>query len=347
MTNTSSWPPDWPRAHGAVLGTGDYRGVAEDFVVEELLDFTPEGQGEHLWLWVEKRDLTTLELVKRLARASEVQNRDVGYSGLKDRTAVTRQWLSVHLPGREAPEDLAARLGDTPVRLLEQVRHPRKLKRGVHRANRFELRITGDAVAHAQFAARWQRLCEDGVPNYFGPQRFGTDGRNLSRAAALLAKGWRKRDDPQGLMLSTARSFLFNELLAARVANGTWASPLPGEALNLDGSSSRFAAPEVDATLRERARQLDVHPTGMLWGSGPLESEGEAAEIEAAIARRHAPLAEGLERAGVRMDRRPLRLRLAAPVMQCDAHQARLSFQLPRGGFATSVLRELMMHPSL
>ncbi|GAB2803349.1 tRNA pseudouridine(13) synthase TruD [Halomonas shantousis] len=337
----------WPRAGGGPLGTGNYRAAPEDFVVEEVLDFTPEGQGEHLWLWVEKRDLTTMELAKRLARACGVSSRDVGYSGLKDRSAVTRQWLSIHLPGREAPEDLLARLGDTPVRVLEQLRHPRKLKRGVHRANRFRLRITGEAVEDARFAAHWQYLCEAGVPNYFGPQRFGSQGRNLVRAAAILAKGWRKRDDPQGMMLSSARSFLFNELLACRVANTTWASPLPGEVLNLEGSASRFVAPEVDATLRERALRLDVHPTGVLWGAGRLESEADVAEMERDVAGRYAALAEGLERAGVRMERRALRLRLGEPDMQRGTREVHLSFQLPRGGFATSVLRELITHPSL
>lgn len=162
------WPPNWPRALEARLGTpppGAYRATPEAFLVEELLDFAPQGEGEHLWLWVEKRDLTTLELVKRLARACEVRPRDIGYAGLKDRQAVTRQWLSVHLPGREAPEDLAARLGETPVRLLKLCRHPRKLKRGVHKGNRFRLRLTGEACEADDFDARWQALVEQGVPD--------------------------------------------------------------------------------------------------------------------------------------------------------------------------------------
>lgn len=345
------WPPAWPYAHGGPLAAGDYRATPEDFRVEERLDFAPEGQGEHLWLWLEKRDLTTLELARRVARACEVAPRAVGFSGMKDRVAVTRQWLSVHLPGREAPADLAARLGDAhpgaPVRLLEQTRHPRKLKRGVHRTNRFVLRVSGAVIEHGELEARWRRLCEQGVPNYFGPQRFGAGGRNLIRARGILARGWRKRDDREGLMLSTARSYLFNELLAARLADGRWATPLAGDVLMLDGSASQFVAETLDDELIERAARLDLHPTGILWGEGGSLASGEAARYERILSASHGELCAGLERAGVRLARRSLRVRLAAPELAHEEDTLRLSFELPRGAFATAVLRELIAHPTL
>ncbi|GAA0584291.1 tRNA pseudouridine(13) synthase TruD [Halomonas salifodinae] len=345
-----SWPPNWPRVLEARLGTpppGEYRATPEAFLVEELLDFAPEGQGEHLWLWVEKRDLTTIELVKRLARACEVRPRDIGYAGLKDRQAVTRQWLSVHLPGREAPEDLEARLGETPVRLLEYHRHPRKLKRGVHKGNRFRLRLTGEACEDPGFAARWQALIEQGVPNYFGPQRFGHEGRNLGRAEALLGRGWRKRADPEGLLLSAARSYLFNQLLATRIAEGNWATPLPGELVILDGTASQFLVETPDAELLARAERLDLHPSGVLWGKGALGSREQAAQYEQALTMLAPALCAGLEAAGVSLGRRALRLRLGHPSLQRDAGGLWLAFDLPRGGFATAVLRELISHPTL
>ncbi|SFH83795.1 tRNA pseudouridine(13) synthase TruD [Modicisalibacter xianhensis] len=344
---TSGWPPGWPHAHGGPLAAGEYRTSPEDFVVEERLDFTPEGEGEHLWLWVEKRDLTTLELARRLARACEVSLRDVGFSGMKDRTAVTRQWLSVHLPGREAPNDLLERLGNTPVRVLEQRRHPRKLKRGVHRANGFRLRISGPAVEHSELTSRWRQLIEQGVPNYFGPQRFGPQGRNLERARAILARGWRKRDDREGLMLSTARSYLFNELLAARLVDGNWATPLDGEVLMLDGSASIFSVDQVDPALVQRAACLDLHPAGVLWGIGSSLAQGEAGKYEIRLAKSHAGLCAGLERAGVRLARRALRVRLADAELIPAGETCELRFELPRGAFATAVLRELMEHPTL
>lgn len=341
------WPPAWPYAHGGPLAAGDYRATPEDFVVEECLGFAPEGEGEHLWLWLEKRDLTTLELARRLARACGVTQRDVGFSGMKDRVAVTRQWMSIHLPGREAPADLAERLGDTPVRLLAQRRHPRKLKRGVHRANRFMLRVTGVAIGHADFEARWQRLCEQGVPNYFGPQRFGPDGRNLHRACDILERGWRKRDDREGMMLSTARSYLFNELLATRLAAANWATPIDGDVLMLDGSASQFVAEQAAAELGARAARLDLHPTGVLWGQGRSAALAAAAAYERRLGERHGALCAGLERAGVRLARRALRVRLSAASLAYQRGGVQLSFELPRGAFATAVLRELISHPTL
>lgn len=340
---------DWPRATEAEFGppsAGEYRLVPEDFVVEESLGFAPEGHGEHLWLWIEKRGLTTLEAVRHLARAGDLPQRAVGYSGMKDRIAVTRQWLSLHLPGREAPADLSERLGECGIRVLEQVRHPRKLKRGVHRTNRFTLRISGVAV-QAGLDQRWAWLCRHGVPNLFGPQRFGPEGRNLMRARAVLARGWRKRDDREGMLLSAARSFLFNELLATRLADGSWQHLVPGDVAMLDGTASQFVVETVAADLSERAATLDLHPTGVLWGVGDSHASGEAGRYEQALQVRHAALCEGLERSGVRLARRALRMRLDHPQLTYEGDRLRLDFSLPRGGFATAVLRELIAHPTL
>jgi len=342
-----AWPPDWPRAHGDPPVAGEYRLVPEDFVVEEWLGFAPEGEGEHLWLWLEKRDLGTPELARRVARACEVTPRDVGYAGMKDRFAVTRQWLSVHLPGREAPTDLAERLAAAQVTLLEQARHPRKLKRGVHRGNRFRLRLGGPAVVHPAFASRWERIREAGVPNYFGPQRFGPEGRNLQRACGILARGWRKRDDRQGMMLSAARSYLFNELLAERVRRGDWDRALPGEVLMLDGTQSLFVADTPDAELASRVATGDVHPAGPLWGVGESTARETAAALEQCLGEAHAGLCAALAASGVRTARRALRVRPAAAELHHHGETAMLAFTLPRGAFATAVLRELLCHPTL
>ncbi len=319
-------------------------------MVEEVLDFKPEGEGEHLWLWLEKRELNTVELTKRLARNFEIALRDVGFSGLKDRSAVTRQWVSLWLPGKATPDDLEARVADAGALLLKSDRHPRKLKRGVHRGNRFRLRIALDAFDAARRDAltrRWQQLVEQGVPNYFGPQRFGWGGANIVRARQLFARGWRKRDDKQGLMLSAARSFLFNEILAVRIRCGSWNEACEGDVFNLEGTMSRFMPEGIDEALRSRVAQLDIHPTGALWGVGTLDSQNEIAELEQAVAALHHDIAVGLESAGLRQERRALRIRLAEPQLDCDDDGAWLTFTLGRGAFATAVLRELIDHPTL
>ncbi|GHC18338.1 tRNA pseudouridine(13) synthase TruD [Aidingimonas halophila] len=349
-----SWPPSWPRAYSRgeerILPAGEYRMSPDDFRVEENLGFTPEGAGEHLWLWIEKRGVSTPEMVRRLADYFEVSHRDVGYSGMKDRHAVTRQWFSVALPGRQVPQDVAVALGtregDMGIDVLEQMRHRRKLKRGVHRGNRFVLRLHGDVVSDPGMESRWQSMCREGVPNYVGPQRFGPEGRNLARARTVLTKGWRKRDDRQGMLLSAARSYLFNQQLAARIRDGNWSTPLAGEVAILDGSSSQFRIDSVDDALRLRARELDIHPSGVLWGVGASMACSQAARYEAVV-EDEPSLARGLEKAGVRLGHRALRVRLTAPTLTRDAGALCLSFELPRGSFATSVLRELMTHPTL
>ncbi|MCA1769421.1 MAG: tRNA pseudouridine(13) synthase TruD [Halomonas sp.] len=329
-----TWPPTWPRVLDAEFGppsAGEYRATPEDFQVAEVLDFAPEGEGEHLWLHIEKRDLTTAMAVRDLARLCEVSPRDVGYSGMKDRVAVT----------------LNDALAECGIRVLAEARHPRKLKRGVHRANRFRLRITGAALEDPELEARWARLVEHGVANYFGPQRFGPDGRNLQRARSLLARGWRKRDDRDGMLLSAARSFLFNELLAERVHEGSWNRLLAGEVAILDGTASQFSVEAPDDELDARAARLDLHPSGILWGVGDSVAKEEALALESRLTERYPALCAGLEHAQVRLARRSLRLRLREPSLTRGENALWLAFSLPRGAFATAVLRELIAHPTL
>ncbi|WP_447926706.1 tRNA pseudouridine(13) synthase TruD [Vreelandella sp. EE27] len=339
--------PVWPRVLDARFGPrapGSYRASPEDFWVDEQLDFTPEGSGEHLWLRIEKRNQTTLDVVNALSRLCEVSPRAVGYSGMKDRTAVTRQWLSVQLPGASAPPTLDSALEALGIKVIEQGRHPRKLKRGVHRTNRFRLRVSGEAINSDTFLPRWEALCREGVANYFGPQRFGNEGRNLQKAAAILQKGWRKRDDRQGMLLSTARSFLFNEVLGARIADGRWRTPLLGDTLMLDGTQSVFNARAEDEGLEARADALDLHPTGPLWGTGE-PATGEALAYEQALYASHPALCDGLVKAGVKKSHRALRVRVIEPRLTWESAAAVLEFSLPRGSFATSLLGELIDHP--
>lgn len=330
---------DWPRSAPAPLIHARLRAAPEDFVVEEQMPFTPAGAGEHLWLKISKRGLNTDRAAQVLAKAAGVARRDVGYAGMKDRHAVTVQWFSLHVPGR-TPEFSALPPG---LEVLEAVRHTRKLRIGALAGNRFTILLrecTGDREATAR---RIEELRVRGVPNYFGEQRFGHEGGNLERARAMFAGADKTGDRKlRGIYLSAARSLLFNEVLARRVADGAWDRMLAGDVMILNGSRSFFVPEAMDAILARRLDEGDIHPSGPLWGKGALPTGGRARELEQAIAAEHSGFATGLEAAGLEQERRALRViptELEAEWL--DAATLRLRFALPAGSYATAVLREV------
>ncbi len=311
----------------------------EDFRVEEALGFTLTGEGEHLWLWVQKRGLTTHELARRLARCAGVPLRKVGFSGLKDRRALTTQWFSVAVPPSRTPDWAAVDSGG--VRVLRTTRHHRKIRRGTHRANRFRIVIRDIDGPIDALRARVRQIRHRGVPNYFGPQRFGHRGNNLSAAARLFA-GHRVRDRvARGLYLSAARAWLFNLVLSERVANGTWDRLQNGDVAILEGTNSIFPVAAVDDSLRGRAARCDLHPSGPLGGRGGSIAGAEVAALEKKILAPFRAWCDGLAASGLRQERRALRLGtpdLVATPIAADA--LTLAFTLRRGQFATAVLRE-------
>jgi len=338
-----------PRAHGEPPIRCRLRAAPEDFVVDELLAFGADGEGEHCLLRVRKTGVNTDWAAQRLARCAGVSAKVVGYAGLKDRHAVTTQWFSVHLGPRPEP-DWRPCLEDG-IEVLESHRHRRKLRRGVLAGNRFQLRLREVAGDLDALASRVDSVAERGVPNYYGPQRFGRDEGNLYQADALFgggtgaATGGRRggaRRHVRGLWLSAARSQLFNELLARRVERGDWCIALPGERLQLFGSHSHFLAAELDDDIRARVAAGDLQPTGPLLGAGEPLAAGTAGELEAAVAADFPRWVEGLAAAGLRQERRPLRL---VPedlrATRVDAGDVVLRFTLPPGCYATSLLREL------
>jgi len=356
MNTDAGSRPDWrpfdalPRAHGEPPIRCRLRARAEDFVVEEELAFGPDGDGEHCLLRVRKTGANTDWTARRLAGVAGVPSKAVGYAGLKDRHAVTTQWFSVHL-GKK-PEPHWEPLAEEGIEVLESYRHQRKLRRGVLAGNRFTLRlreVTGDLDALTE---RIALVAEHGVPNYFGPQRFGRDQGNLVRADALFranadaeASGRRRQrvDRHQlGLWLSAARAQLFNEVLALRVARDDWRSALPGERLQLRGSHSHFLAETIDATIRERVASGDVQPTGPLFGAGEPLTAGEVADLEAGVANAFPRWIDGLAAADLRQERRPLGLTPERLAIETPApEQVLLHFALPAGSYATALLREL------
>ncbi|MCG5536096.1 tRNA pseudouridine(13) synthase TruD [Ectothiorhodospira mobilis] len=321
---------------------GRIRSQPEDFRVDELPATAPEGEGEHLWLRVRKTGLNTEQVASMLARAAGVGRRAVGYAGLKDRHAVTTQWFSLHLPGMADPD-----WGDhlpPQVEVLEAARHRRKLQTGHLAGNRFHLRVRACDGDREAAEARLAAMARGGVPNFFGPQRFGRDGDNPAKAAALFQGQLRVRDRKlRGLYLSAARALLFNDLLRRRVADGTWDRALIGDALQLDGRGSFFVHQGEDPTVDARVADLDLHATGPLWGRGTSPVEGAVAALESEVAAQHPVLARGLEEAGLRQERRPLRLRVEGLAWDWPREDIlELAFTLGPGGYATTVLARVM-----
>lgn len=329
-----------PRAHGQPVLSAVFRSRPEDFVVEEVAGFEPSGQGEHVLLTIEKRGLNTVDVVQRLMRWAGVRDVAIGYAGLKDRFAVARQRFTVHLPGREAP-DVAGLEGEA-LRVLDVARHSRKLPRGALAGNRFELLLRDVDGDRDAIDARLARIAAAGVPNYFGEQRFGRAGDNVAQALAMFA-GRRVRREERSLLLSAARSELFNRVLAARVRGGSWNSGIDGEVWMLDGRRSVFGPEPFTPELQARCEAFDIHPTGPMWGRGEPRTQAACRALEDETLRDgDAPaLREGLEAAGMEHERRALRMRPAGLAWHWDADGLRLAFELPPGAYATTVLAEL------
>ncbi len=330
-----------PRAHGAPVLSARLRQAPEDFCVEELPGFEPTGAGEHLLLEVEKRAMNTAFAARRIAQWANVAESAIGYAGMKDRHAVTRQRFSVWLPKKVAPEIELLQSGE--LRVLDQAWHARKLPRGALAGNRFELVLRGVQGEPAAIETRLQAMADLGVPNYFGEQRFGRGGGNLQQSLAMFA-GRRVRREERSMLLSAARSELFNRVLAARVAGGNWNAALEGEVWMLDGSRSVFGPEPFDDALQARLDAFDIHPSGPLWGRGELRSThaARAAELAALDGDTASRLRNGLELAGMEHERRALRMRPFGLAWRWVAEDAlELRFTLAPGGYATTVLREV------
>lgn len=307
---------DFPFAYGQPDVTAEFRTEPEDFQVYEHLGFEPCGEGEHVYLHVSKRGENTAWVAQKIADLAQVSLMDVGYCGRKDRHAVTTQWFSIYLPKLENNPDWLT-LNSDSVQVLQVGRHQSKLRRGDHESNHFIIRLRNvETLNKIVFEQKIQSVFDNGVPNYFGEQRFGRNANNLPEAHAVLVEGRRMRDkQKRGLYLSAARSYLFNQFLAARVLAETWQELLPGE-------------PEQ-------------YPSAPLWGRGRSAATTEAAELENSIMANWAGWCDGLEHAGLQQERRALMLKPEHASWRWADDDIELQFALGSGEFATTILREL------
>jgi tRNA pseudouridine13 synthase len=322
---------------------GTVRAAPEDFRVDEIPAYLPSGAGPHLYLRVEKRGRTTRDAVRLLARALGVPERDAGFAGMKDKEAVTTQWLS--FPVAKDP-DVAA-LAAPGVRVLEASRHGNKLRTGHVRANVFSILVRGGDAARARAAA--DALAARGLPNFFGPQRFGSEGRNADVGRALLAgdetpEARRAARDRflRRLSISAYQALLFNRWLAARMADGLFAAALQGDVMKKLDSGGLFGCedPAVDGP---RVARFEISPAGPMFGHKLRAAEGEALAREERILADEGMTLSAFARGGGEAEGTRRAARLPARVdLDAEGDGYRARFELPKGSYATVVLRELV-----
>ncbi len=325
-----------PYAWGGPIAKGQLRVKPEHFQVTELLEVDFSGAGEFDWVYVEKNGLSTPEAADLLQQFSSA--REVSYSGLKDKDAVTRQWFSLHMLGQASANWES--FEHPGLRVLDSQRHQRKLRRGTHRYNKFALVLSD--VSADQLAERVLIVAEQGFPNYFGEQRFGRDGNNLDQARRWLSGGRKVSRFKRGLWLSVLRSHLFNCVLAERVRLANWNQPLPGDLFCLGDGNSVFQEAD-DERAKARVQAGEIHPSGPLPGSvGRTRVEAAALELENEVLAAEQETIAALASRRVDAARRPLRVIPKALTITDAPEGSRLEFSLPKGCFATALVRELI-----
>ena len=340
--------PEGPRP----LPRAQFRCSPEDFVVDEIPAYSPSGKGEHLFVTVRKTSWTTLDAVRRLANALEVDPRGAGFAGMKDKHAVTSQTLSFPLPIARNADEAIARAADLKgIEILGVARHENKLKPGHLVGNRFRIALRGlDAEGLAEVRARLEDIKRTGVPNAFGPQRFGRDGENPERALAFVkgeTRGPRDKRE-QRLLFSALQSLWFNRVLERREAEGTWSTVLPGDLAKKHDTGGLFLVPAEGpdrSDAEERAIAGGISATGPMFGAKMRWPEGAPREIEQGVldaALGNPERLEGLRHLG-EGTRRALRIMVRELTVEMlettqSGHSLAVCFVLPKGGYATTVL---------
>lgn len=321
--------------------SADLKTDNEDFVVDEVMPVQMSGEGEHSWLNITKKSTNTNFVATQLAKHAGVKPVAVSYAGLKDRNAVTTQWFSVHLPGVAEPE--WSELISEDFKINKVIRHNRKLKRGALSGNRFEIKLRQFQGDESDWQQRLEQIAKNGVPNYFGKQRFGHNMNNLSRAFDLVEKNKLRRMKPhkRGIYLSAMRSWIFNEIVSHRILDNTFAQAQSGDVMMLADSHACFAE-EITAEIESRLHNKELHITAAMWGKGASMATDSIEILEQQIADQYAQFADGLEKAGMKQERRAMRLLPAKMQWQFEDDKSLvINFELVKGSYATALLREL------
>lgn len=326
-------------AYGEPTVTATFKQSPTDFKVNEVLGFEPEADemGQHHWLFIEKVGLNTDNVARALAQFVDIPVRNVSFSGMKDRQAVTKQWFSVELPATKQVNWQS--FAEPGVQILNAVKSNRKLRRGTHKWNEFSITLR-DVSDVEGLLSRLDKIAA-GVPNYFGEQRFGYKGSNLTKAEGLFSGRRIKDRNLRSIVLSAARSYLFNQYVSERL-NQHGSELLAGDVMQLSGTHSFFVAESIDTTVLERVANRDIEVTGPMPGRGRSPVLGPALAFEQAVLTQYGAWLEGIERAGVDQSRRAMWLHAEDLKVATDNNVVTLQFRLTTGSFATSLLRELV-----
>ena len=325
--------------YGESNAKGRIKQFPEDFRVDESLGFEPTGEGEHLWLNLRKTGQTTQELIEQLARDFNIKARDIGYSGLKDKQAVTSQWVSLHLAGQMHSVTMPE---DTSYEILSQAWHLKKLKSGTHKSNSFDVLIRDVEGFDNNTEQKIESLKQYGMANYFGQQRFGMRDDNVSQALQIFANARKTRKlsrNRKGIYLSSLRSALFNQILNARIVKKIWQEPVEGDVFMLSGSHSMFQE-RLSNEILERYAGFDLSSTASLFGQGEARLNAKAAEIELEIIEQNIEIANCLLAQKINRQMRSVRIQVKQLEVDYQANEntLRVRAELPRGSYFTTLL---------
>ncbi|WP_100656246.1 tRNA pseudouridine(13) synthase TruD [Alteromonas flava] len=339
---------DWYYLHGKPQASARFKAIADDFIVTEELGYATSGEGEHIFLWVEKQDLNTAFVAEALAKFTGLPLRAVSYAGRKDKFALTQQWFGVHMPGNQQLDWSAFSLPGA--RILDNQRHHKKLRTGQLKGNRFTIRLR-DLTDMPWALERAALIKAYGAPNYFAEQRFGvvrgSDGQlhtggNLAMAQRMMDGETIRNRNKRSMAISALRSWLFNHVVSARINADCYDEILAGDAMQLSGSNSFFIVPAVDETLRQRLSEGDIAITAPLAGKGKWLTQDAAEEFEQQSCRNFQPVLDTLTALDLKQERRAISLRPENFEWDVDGNDLCLQLSLPAGCYATAVIRELV-----
>jgi tRNA pseudouridine13 synthase len=326
----------WAYLHGKPKASAKFKTIPEDFVVTENLGFELTGSGENVFLLIEKTELNTHQVCEYLAKFFGRRLRDIGYAGLKDKQSVSRQWFSIQMNITQNID--LTKLGTENIRLIEHSRHIKKLKIGALKSNHFDI-LLKDITDVIDTIGRLEQIKTQGVPNYFGLQRFGFKGNNLNWADRMSAGEDIKNRKIKGFALSASRSYIFNEVVNERLNQQLFDKALNGDVFILTGSNSYFSQ-DVDDKIIQRLQENDIQVSAPLFGKGEFETTGQVLELETQVAGRHANWQKMLVDNGLKQERRSILLNPENLTWLVKGNDLLVSFDLPTGCFATSILRE-------